>query len=345
VLNGEAGPISSSNPNGPTAIAGFDVNSDTGALTPMAGSPFSAPDQSMGLVATGGFLYTAGGVPGTTTNLVSYQIGPTGALTQAGSTPIAHPVRYELYAHSSGKFIYTIDNMGDVLGFQITAPGQTVPISGTPQSLNATDLALTPDGKWGIVSYWQTSNGGAHLYVYSINSSTGAWSGPVGDTPGVGGNASTAGRNPTDVHLAVDPSSSFLFAANPSENLVFAFHIGSDGSLTAVGNPNGTMTPGNWPVAIAATGAVAYIGDWNGALLSGYSFTSGTLTPTPGSPYADDGANARDIAVAPGQHLLYVVNNSGVVVFNIAADGSLSQISGSPFTDTQGQNPLFIALH
>jgi len=52
--------------------------------------------------------------------------------------------------------------------------------------------------------------------------------------------------------------------------------------------------------------------------------------------------------VDPTGHLLYVANNDrgSISVWNIAADGSLSQIAGSPFSTPEmfGNNPQYIVL-
>ena len=212
-------------------------------------------------------------------------------------------------------------------------------------------MTLSPDGKWAFVSYQQTSNGGAHVNTYPINSSTGAWGSPIvypNSPVGVGGPAPQVGHQPGEVHLTVNPSSSFLFAANPFQNLVFAFRIGSDGSLTAAGSGNGTTSQSTAPFSLDSTGSFVYFGDFYQARLSGYAYSAGGLTATPGSPHTNVGAPAYFMKVDPSGHLLYVANNSpgNISVWNIAADGSLSQIPGSPFSTPEmfGNNPLFIAL-
>jgi len=336
------------NVSGPT-IDGFNVNQSTGALTPMSGSPFAAPNGD-GLAATGGFLYAAGTEP--SPKIVSYSIASDGHLVPAQTLSIPDVIRYGLFAHSSGRYLYAATVNGDIVGYQITAPGQVIPIAGVPKSIGPNaSMTLSPDGKWAFVNYQQTSGGGEHVNTYAISSNTGSWSGPVvynGSPVGVGGVPPQVGNQPKIVHLAVDPSSQYLFAANPYQNLVFAFRIGSDGSLTPVGLANGTSSPGAAPFSVAANSSFAYFGDFSQAKLSGYGFTSGTPAPTPGSPYANVGAPAYTITSDPGGHLLYVATDSpaGISVWNVASDGSLSQISGSPFSTPEmvGNNPAYVVL-
>ncbi len=161
----------------------------------------------------------------------------------------------------------------------------------------------------------------------------------------VGGVPPQAGRQPTQIHLTVDPASKFLFAADPYESTVSSFRIGSDGSLTVAGS---VSAPPSVPFSLAATSNFAYFGDFDQAKLYGYAFTSGTLTPTPGSPYANVMAPAYSMTLDPTGQLLYVANNDpgSISVWKIGSDGSLSQISGSPFqtTEMHGNNPMWVVL-
>ena len=329
-----------------STITGFNVDQSTGALSPMSGSPFAAPQHGNGLVATGGYMYAAGGASGSTV-VQSYQIGSDGHLTPAATTS-AGSVRQNIFVHSSGKFIYAASIEGNVLGYQITAPGQLSPISGLPQSVGPDlQIALSPDGKWAFASHQQTSNGGSAIETYAIDSSTGRWSYVVypGSPMHVGGAPPQAGRGPTEVTLTVDPSSKFVFAAVGYESTVSSFRIGNDGSLTPAGTA--TSSPAV-PFSLAATSSFAYFGDFDQAKLYGYAFTSGTLTPTAGSPYANVMAPAYSMTLDPTGHLLYVANNDpgSISVWKIGPDGSLSQISGSPFmtAEMHGNNPIWVVL-
>jgi 6-phosphogluconolactonase len=330
-----------------STITGFTVNQSTGGLTPMTGSPFAATSHGDGLAAVGGYLYAAGGSPGST-GVSSYAIGSDGRLTPASRIATSGSISYNLYAHSTGKYLYAATFQGDILGFQITAPGQLTALSGLPQSVGPdVSMTLSPDGRWAFVSHQQTSNGGAAVETYAIDASTGKWSLVVynGSPAKVGDSPSQLGRQPQQVHLTVDPSNQYLFAANQYQNMVFAFRIGSDGSLTPAGS---ATSPASSPFSLAATARYAYFGDFAEAKLYGYAFTSGTLALTPGSPYANVMTPAYTMTLDPGGRLLYVVNNDpgSISVWNIAGDGSLSQISGSPFTtpEMHGNQPAYLVL-
>ncbi len=183
--------------------------------------------------------------------------------------------------------------------------------------------------------------------MYAIDSATGKWSYVFypGSPVHAGGAPPQAGRQPTVVHMTVDPSSKFLFAANPYQNTISAFQIGSSGSLTPAGS---ATSPGSAPFSLAATSSFAYFGDFNEAKLYGYAFSSGTFTPTPGSPYANVMAPAYSMTLDPTAHLLYVANNDpgSISVWSIGSDGSLTQIAGSPFAtpEMHGNNPMWVVL-
>lgn len=329
-----------------STITGFNVDQNAGSLSPMSGSPFAAPPQGSGLVAAGGYMYAAGGISPSTV-IQAYQIGSDGHLAPAAATPAGN-VRQNLFVHPSGKFIYAASIEGNVLGYQITAPGQLTPIAGLPQSVGPDlQIALSPDGKWAFASHQQTSNGGSAIEMYAIDSSSGKWSYVFypGSPVHAGGAPPQAGHRPTVVHLAVDPSSKFLLAAVPYENTVASFQIGSSGSLTPAGS---TTSSGSAPFSLAATSSFAYFGDFDQAKLSGYTFTSGALSPTPGSPYANVMAPAYSMTLDPTNHLLYVANNDpgSISVWSIGSDGSLSQISRSPFAtpEMQDNNPMWVVL-
>src|SRR5689334_6788433 len=62
----------------------------------------------------------------------------------------------------------------------------------------------------------------------------------------------------------------------------------------------------------------------------------GKLTPLSGSPFAAGdgggcGGNCNTLAYSARRKLLFAGGGDGLHVFNVAADGSLSEVSGSPF--------------
>lgn len=98
-------------------IAAFSIDSVTGALTPVPGSPFSAGDQPTTLTSTNNFLYAANW---TNSSISGYSISPTsGALTAIPGSPFGSDIT-TLAADSSGKFLYAGTSLG-TLDFDINS--------------------------------------------------------------------------------------------------------------------------------------------------------------------------------------------------------------------------------
>src|SRR5262249_10572031 len=132
VANGASG--------GPTdTIAGFSIDPNTGALTPIAGSPFSVGagtrPYSLDIDAFGNFLYSLN----TGTNTVSiYSIDPTtGALTEVPNSRVATGTLGAsglFVKHANGLFAF-VGNAGsnNISVYKInTATGILINVQGSP---------------------------------------------------------------------------------------------------------------------------------------------------------------------------------------------------------------------
>jgi DNA-binding beta-propeller fold protein YncE len=111
-------------------IFGATVNTTTGALTPVPGSPFPAGGQpaAMAIDPLGKFLYSANS---TTNQIAGFNIGPSGALTQMAGSPFADangPV--DIAVDASAKFVVTANGgSGTIASFSIDATGALTPAS------------------------------------------------------------------------------------------------------------------------------------------------------------------------------------------------------------------------
>ena len=105
-------------------IAAFSIDSVTGALTPVPGSPFSAGDQPTTLTSANNFLYAANWTNG---SISGYSFSPTsGALTAIHGSPFGSDIT-TLEADPSGKFLYAGTSLG-TLDFDInSATGALTP--------------------------------------------------------------------------------------------------------------------------------------------------------------------------------------------------------------------------
>jgi len=133
----------------------------------------------------------------------------------------------------------------------------------------------------------------------------------------------------------------YLYTSTPSTGQIFAFSIGSNGSLTTI-----TGSPFNAPYMVGSSpfgtqtmianpaGTLLFISNPNGNTIYVYQIGSGgglTAVNTTGFsvPFAP-----ADLAVDGLGKYLYVttsITGSEVAAYSIGADGSLTAVSGSPF--------------
>jgi 6-phosphogluconolactonase (cycloisomerase 2 family) len=236
------------------------------------------------------------------------------------------------------KFLYSTDYTGGKVHGYLVNPSTGV---------------ITPTGQNPPWAHWGPSRaaadkGGYRLYVINWGSKdidayfiyrNNGYIYPVPGSP------FSIGQNPTNV--AVHPSGKFVYVTTLS-NAVYGFAVQSNGSLKLVaGSPFPTQ---NDPEALAIdpTGHYLYTNDSSNAnKIDAYSIneTDGALTPVPGSPFAqtpsscNDGGN--DIAVDPsGKFLILPQYCTGIEVFRInSANGSITQVAGSPFRIPANQGP------
>jgi 6-phosphogluconolactonase (cycloisomerase 2 family) len=326
-------------------ISGYTIDSTTGALTPMSGSPFGSLSGTSGAAVDrmGRFLYesTSFGVRG-------YAIDPTtGGLTEIIGSPWASGlVPNGVTVDPTDRFVYvtaqstTSPYPFSVYGFTInSATGALTPISGSPFS-NAgagRGLAVEPTGRFLYVV-----NSGGNIAGYTIDSTIGALT-PISGSPWPAGRAAGA--------IGMDPLGKFVYETNYFDNDVRGYTIDSTtGALTQVtGSPFAT---GTWPfnMTVDPQGKFAFVSDElnTGNNLSAYTIdrNAGALTPISGSPFAA-GMRPEGVAVDPTGKFVYVAiaGANNVSGFKIdSTTGTLTVISGSPFASGPFPNQLAIAL-
>lgn len=160
----------------PGGVSAFTIDSTTGALSTVPGSPFTISGQTVsnsqpfGLVvdSTGRFIYAA---LSTTNQIAAFSIVSgtgAGALTPvpgspfpAGSTPLA--------VATAGNFLYANSADGTIWGYAIdSATGALNPVAGSPFPFHA---ALLTTDALGNFLYGSSSTG---IAAFSIDSTTGA---------------------------------------------------------------------------------------------------------------------------------------------------------------------------
>jgi 6-phosphogluconolactonase (cycloisomerase 2 family) len=114
------------------SISGFSVDPNTGALSPLSGSPFPLPvSHYMASDQTGAYLYVTSGA-----NVVGYAIdATTGALTALPGFPVAAGVNaYSITIDPTNRILYvTNDGAANVSAFTLDAStGALTPMAGSP---------------------------------------------------------------------------------------------------------------------------------------------------------------------------------------------------------------------
>jgi len=239
------------------AISEYALDSTTGLLTPLVGSPYTVPNGGNGspsAIANSPFgstlFVTNGGVDTVSALAISLGGLDAGTLTNFTNSPIlttpaGSQAPVALAVDPSNRFVYVANGVGQTIAaFQFNDANQFAPISGdqfiftTPSDAGATptSMAIEPTGRFLYVALIGTPTAGV-VVSYQIDSATGALT-QVGAPLPVP--ASTVGMPlfGTLTGLTVDPSGKFLYAvlnneAGESNSVVVQFDIDpSTGMLT-----------------------------------------------------------------------------------------------------------------
>jgi 6-phosphogluconolactonase (cycloisomerase 2 family) len=339
-------------------VSAYAINPNTGALTPVPGSPFAADQAPLFMSANraGTALYVANqGSSSAPPRISAYSInGGTGALTAVPGSPfdLSHPPPANGAAavgkpliHPSGAFGYLgIRNSTALYGATIDAAGALAEIPGMPavgagQNFSGFDAA----GKVLYVPH-DSYNGGVAggISAYTVN-----W--PSGVLTPLASYA-TGGRRPAAITLTA--AGTFLLSANNSSGSVAVFAVDAGtGVLSAVaGSPFSTGT------AITPTGVTLHRSR-NFVYVSGTSATAanstiaafrmdattGVLTPVTGSPFSTGGTLAAAAVIDPSGKYLYIANDASANIQGFAIDqatGALSVLPGSPVATPAGPAPV-----
>jgi 6-phosphogluconolactonase (cycloisomerase 2 family) len=351
-------------------IIGFSIGSD-GALTPIAGSPFTVNSpQGIAVVPSGKFAYVVNG------NLLAYSIGSNGAPTLIGTYAAGNgnllrsfffdanrpdlsatdprlKIQLPRLDHASGagegyrvitdplgKFVYVasaLSESGQIYGFSIGSDGTLTPVPGSPTAVGkrARILAIEPDREFMYVSddfYWTKREA---LSVYAIGVD-----GALTALPHI--------RLPIDLPTfaaAPDPNGKFLYGLTGFHD-ISAFNVGDEGALTPL--PGSPLRAGRNPtfLTVDPTGTHVYLSHSDGGYVSAYSIASdGALTLIPGSNVAT-GVSPSTIAVDPTGQFVYVANtgSSSISAYRTGSNGVLTPIPGSPFTISPYAEPLSLVI-
>ena len=268
-------------PHQPSTVSAYAINASTGALSEVAGSPFTAGDDAncLKIDPSGKFAYVTNSV---SRNVSAYAINATtGALSEIAGSPFAvgNTTTASMAIHPSGKFAYLANygNPGTITAYAINAAtGALTSIGTTAGAILPLAITVDPSGKFAYLTdrgELSTIFGG--VLAYKINATTGALS-------QVTGSPLVEGRGPQSV--AVDPSGKFAYVAHPG-GVVSAFTINATtGAWSEIaGSP---YAAGSSPlfVTVDDSGRFVYVINSNGNSNGVFGFTINTTTGELSSP-------------------------------------------------------------
>jgi hypothetical protein len=269
-------------------------NDQTGALTPVAGSPFTPANQPLVLDVQGRFLFAIG-----TDSIHMYAItdSTTGAYQEVTGSPFASSFTNQpafIAVEPTGQFIAVVNRVGQdpgdgsVEAFQIS-PTALLPVAGSASDLDSTPVGFgQPPNNGSFLVFMgpnpQSANStiaqGSEFQALAINSSTGF-------ITGVHANVASPERG---LSFAMDPQGRY-FVTGTRDNLlgigtVVLTSLAADGPAGSIQLPQQNYPQALW---IDSTGTFLYVATSdvpNPVVVNIYSVNlqTGTLTETASSP-------------------------------------------------------------
>jgi 6-phosphogluconolactonase (cycloisomerase 2 family) len=342
-----------------TFIAGFGVNS-SGGLSVLSNSPYNngVAAQSLAVTPANTFLYA-----GTTNGIYEYLINSNGSITvQNGGSAVAQDlVATQMQVDSTGGYLLA-SGVGTSIGAQAigiytinATTGLLTAVQGSPVALytgngktpvvvTPTGMLITPNNSIVYVSL-------GTLGVQVLTLGTGGALNP-GSAATILSPISTS-TSPSDVGLASDPLSAFLFVAEINTGLR-VLSIGTGGSLKEVSGSPYAVGTGPSGVILDTTGSYVYVANKGSNNISAFALTaaSGKLTAIAGSPFASGGQLPIAMINDNTKKFLAVINSGSngsngnndlqVFSFDATTDGKLDPVSTAT-TGTDPTNPQSLA--
>jgi 6-phosphogluconolactonase len=311
------------------SISAYSVSSTTGALTPVAGSPFvsngSQPD-SVAVGPGGNFLYVANSG---SNDLGLFAISGTGLLNPLGTVPTG-VAPYGIVIDPTGSYLYVSNySSNDISAFAINASnGGLTEISGSPFPVGVAPTSLAISGQFIYVANY----GSRSVSVLQLNSSTGALT-------DVAGSPFAAGAGP--ISIAIGSSGAFAYVANASAATISEYSIdSSSGALTPI--PASPLLTQSSPTSLAIAGGSLIATGVTQANNVGTFAIAGTGALT-FSAMTQTGASPVDLAVDPSGQFAYVVCQGTNNVFVYSVSGGILT-PAAPVSVIAGTGPVSIAI-
>jgi 6-phosphogluconolactonase (cycloisomerase 2 family) len=264
IVRTNSGPILYAANGGDPSVSALAINTSTGDLTPVAGSPFALDDSSgtwdIAASPNRRFLYATNEAD--TTVHVFAIAAHTGALTEISGSPFDAGANLSgLHVTANSKFLLAAANsINAVQVFAIASSGAITQVAGSPFPANssvsdvrsncAANRVFTADNGSDLIDAYAMSPNGALI--------------PVPGSPFYNG---ATGNGPNSFDLALAPNGKFLFTTDSFSGGITSFAIAPNGALSQVnGSP---FITSSWLGGTAITG--------RGDLLYSVNFADGSI--------------------------------------------------------------------
>ena len=323
---------------GTNEVFEFRIQSD-GTLVPLGtpNFPVGSNPSAMKPHTSGDFLYITD-FSGNDVTLLDINAG-NGNLSVPVSISIVNPTNptnifatdkapVSLVMSPTAPFLFTANQTGgNVTAFTVDpGTGSLNVVSGSPFAIvpgsHPSSIAISPKGDFLFVA-----NGAeGTIAVFNINGN-----GVLAQA----GLPTSVGAGATPTSIAVDHSGRFLYVTDPAHNAIAGFAIQTGGALTPInGSP---FAAGAAPIGLGIDpqGALLYAANSGSNSVSAYAIDTGTgaLGAVTGSPFPTGGVGPSAVAVDADTSFLYVTEQGShdIAAFNIASNGALQPMKGSPF--------------
>jgi 6-phosphogluconolactonase len=307
-------------------IAAFRVNSHTGLMTRVIGSPFAVGASPVSIVVhpSEKFVYVANqgenNISLFTIDNETAELHEVNPRTPTGFSPVA------LAMDSGGTLLFAANAITDnVSAYSIkSSDGTLSQVAGSPFPTGSRPvaMAIAPSGKF--------------LYVASANlAAIFAYANASGALQIIAGSPFAVGSGP--LSLAVDPGEHFLYVANSSSNTISVLSIDDNsGALTQIpdspfSTTTSTTTTSPVSLVIHPNGKFLYVANFATDNVSVFSIDSrGVPTLLTGSPFAA-GTHPVFALIDSAGKFLYVLNQASS---NNISELAITQDTGALSTNT-----------
>jgi 6-phosphogluconolactonase (cycloisomerase 2 family) len=314
-------------------ISGYSIDSSTGVLTAITGSPFTngTTDPVCAAISPNGNFLFIGSANQTSVFTIN---ATTGALTAVTGSPFATTGGGNgIAVDPVGEFLYV--TAGGLGASAINATtGALTTVTGSPYTLPAQGNAVSidPTGKflYASISDPNSTDAVPDILTYSVNATTGALT--QLSAQGVDANQGEAMAIATGTK-AVAYTPKFAYATNETDKTISEWTItDSTGVLTAVSGSPVSDTNGPKLIAAAPSGAFVYNANANNTI-SEYTVnaTTGALTLVSGSPIKGFGS-VNSLVVDPSSSYVLVLDSTKQTLDSYSINpktGALTSLSGA----------------